>query len=380
MFMRTQGLRTVLAVAAVLVAALPAHAAEKPMWVTAYYAVWSQAGGILAPNEIDFGAITHLVHFALSPLPDGSIDTTSQRNAITPEQSAAVVAAAHAAKKPVLLCVGGYSAGPGFHAAVADPTARVALEANLVKLVTDRGYDGLDVDFEPLDKADVPGFDAFVHDLRAGLTAAKPGLLMTAAAGQQPKEYAAIQDQFDQINLMTYDLSGRWIGPHTWHNSSLRDNGATMLRPGVPYPSVVARLQRFLDAGVSPAKLGIGTAFYGFVWKGASAPAADTVDADPKAVPYRTIADQYLTPSRYHWDDQADAPYLSIDASDPAQRMFISYDDERLITDKVRYVRTTGLGGIMVWELGQGYRRNQPESQRDPLLSALAAATSLPLK
>ncbi len=372
-------LRTILSIFALLCLGGTSQAADKPFWVTAYYALWSQAGGILAPSEIDFDAITHLIHFAITPLPDGSIDTKPGGDCISPEQSAAVVAAAHAAKKPVLLCVGGYTAGPGFHVAVADPVARVALETNLVKMVVDRGYDGLDVDFEPLQTADIPGFDVFVHELRVRLTAAKPGLLMTAAAGQQPKEYALLQDQFDQINLMTYDLSGRWIGPHTWHNSSLKGNGDVVLRPGVPYPSVTSRLQRFLDGGVSPAKLSIGTAFYGFVWKGATGPAQDITDGKPVAVPYRNIADQYFASALHQWDSQADAPYLSIDATDPAQRMFISYDDERLITDKVQFARSHGLGGIMIWELGQGYRRKQPVGERNPLLDALVKAKTLPL-
>lgn len=358
-------------------AAPTAPKTQRPLWVTAYYACWSQGGGILSPSEIDFQAITHLIHFVVCPLADGSISTDVHADYITPEQSAAVVSAAHAAKRPVLLCVGGYAGGPGFHAALLDPAARATLENNLVSLVVDRGYDGLDVDFEPIAKADVPGFDTFVQDMRAKLTAAKPGLLMTAAAGQQPQEYAKVQDLFDQINLMTYDQAGRWIGPHTWHNSSLYDNGQTVLRPGTPYPSVQARLNKFLDAGVRPAKLSIGTAFYGFVWKGATGPAQDVVDNKAKDIPYRTLMEKYYTADRYKWDDQAHAPYLAIDSDDASERLFISYDDERLEAEKVQFARDKGLGGIMIWELGQEYRRNLPVGNRNPLLTSIARANGM---
>jgi chitinase len=359
-------------------AAKQAKPVRSPLWVTAYYAVWSQSGGILAPNEIDFSAITHLIHFAAEPLPDGSISSDLGGDTITPLQSAEVVAAAHAAHRPVLLCVGGHAASAGFHAAVEDPTARATLEMNLVNMVVLRGYDGLDIDFEPLAAIDIPYFELFVRDMRARLTAAKSGLLMTCAAGNgQPQEYAKLQGLFDQINLMTYDQSGPWIGPHTWYNSNLQNGAGLMLRPGVPYPSVEEHLQRFLDAGVSPSKLSIGTAFYGFVWTGASGPAQDFSGPPPVAVPYRKIIDQY--PSLVHWDSQAVAPYLSIDASDPAQQEFISYDDERLITDKVLYARSHGLGGVMIWELGQGYRRDQPAGQRDLLLESVKRACSMPM-
>ncbi|HEY3332670.1 MAG TPA: glycoside hydrolase family 18 protein [Capsulimonadaceae bacterium] len=372
-----------LIVVALLAAASVAHAdgpktSKKPFWVTVYYACWSQNNGTLLPSEIDFSAITHLIHFAVEPLADGSIDTNTKADYVTPEQSAAVITAAHAAKRKVLLCVGGYKGGDGFHAAVADPAARAALEANLVKLVVDRGYDGLDVDYEPLNTVDIPSFELFVHEIRAQLTAANPGLMMTAAAGQQPAEYAKLEGLFDQINLMTYDLSGRWIGPRTWFNSCLSDNGDVKLRPGVPYPSVTARLQRFLDGGVPASKLSIGTAFYGFIWKGASGPALETAPgaAAPTTMAYSKIMDQYFSTTRYQWSNQAVAPYLSIDAEDPAQRMFISYDDERLIAEKVRFAQERGLGGIMVWELGQGYRRNKPAGERNPLLTSLKQALS----
>ncbi|MDR3707431.1 MAG: glycoside hydrolase family 18 protein [Capsulimonadaceae bacterium] len=350
-----------------------------PLWVTAYYAVWSQERHVLDPREIDFSAITHLIHFAVEPAADGSIDTSKGRDVITPAQSADVIAAAHAAGRPVLLCVGGDAGGAGFHAAVHDPPARSALEATLVKLVVDRGYDGLDIDFEPLNRPDVADFDTFVRDMRAQLNAAKPGLMMTAAAGsQQVQEYASVQDLFDQINLMTYDLSGRWIGPVTWFNSCLQNAGNRLLPRGTPCPSVSGRVKQFLDAGVNPKKLSIGTAFYGFIWNGANGPLQAFADAAPRDIAYSRLMDQYYAPAVYRWDGMADAPYLSIDASDPAKRLFISYDDERLIRDKVRYARTHGLGGVMIWELGDGYRRNQPSGQRDLLLKAVKDAVNEP--
>jgi hypothetical protein len=37
-------------------------------WVSAYYAAWQESW--LPPEAIDFGAITHLQHFAVVPNPD----------------------------------------------------------------------------------------------------------------------------------------------------------------------------------------------------------------------------------------------------------------------------------------------------------------------
>jgi hypothetical protein len=40
----------------------------------------------------------------------------------------------------------------------------------------------------------------------------------------------------------------------------------------------------------------------------------------------------------------------------------------------VSYARNQGLGGVMIWEIGQGYRATQPSGQRDPLLQAVKQA------
>ena len=34
--------------------------------------------------------------------------------------------------------------------------------------------------------------------------------------------------------------------------------------------------------------------------------------------------------------------------------MFVSYDDEHTCQAKVSYARDLGLGGVMIWEIGQG--------------------------
>src|SRR3982751_2526133 len=44
------------------------------LWVTAYYAGWNQS--YLAPSNIDFGAVSHVIHFSVVPNSNGSLDTT----------------------------------------------------------------------------------------------------------------------------------------------------------------------------------------------------------------------------------------------------------------------------------------------------------------
>ena len=61
---------------------------------------------------------------------------------------------------------------------------------------------------------------------------------MAAPAYAQPAMFASIQDQFDQINVMTYDLSGPYSGWVTWFNSPIQDGGYRFASTGGLVPSV----------------------------------------------------------------------------------------------------------------------------------------------
>jgi chitinase len=271
----------------------------------------------------------------------------------------------------VLLSVGGWLSAAAFRSAYSE-AHRAAFTANLVHLVTSRGYDGLDIDMEPLIASDAPGYETFIRDLKAQMTAASPKLLLTAATAAQPEMFARLSPSFDQINLMTYDLAGPWTGFKTWHNSALYGDGKAMMNPGQPFPSASGMVERFVAAGVPRRKLGIGAAFYGTVWTGADAPGQPIAGVTMQTgVPYAAILSTYYQPGRARWDPQAQAPFLSIDGT---QKQFVSYDNELLCAKKVAYARAQKLGGVMVWELGSGYCPALPAGHREPLLSAVKRA------
>ena len=351
----------------------PSQAAPSDnVWVCGYYLSGDQDSGRLPPEKIDLQAVSHVIHFGLFPNDDGTIGPDSK--GIPVKNSLAMVKLAHAAGKKIVVCMG-LSQGPKKVRVALEDDIRPKLVRNLVDLVVMRGYDGLDIDIEPLEDADVPTYSKFVHEMRAALDAAGPGHLLMAAVASQPKMFADLQNDFDRVNLMTYDDAGPYPGNRSWHNASLYGGGKDMMNAEEPYYSADYMVQQFLKAGVAPAKLGIGVAFYGYIWSGVSAPKQDitgltAADIDDGAA-YSKIMDEYYQPSRYHWDDDAKAPWLGIDAPEKKDRKFISYDDERLCALKIDYVRQNHLGGVIIWELGAGYRPKQPEGKQDPLLQAV---------
>lgn len=353
------------------------HCGSNPqpaIWVSAYLRAVKQ-DVVLPVSEIDFGAFTHLIHFSVRPRSDGTLDVS----AITAASSQEVVRAAHAAGRKVLLCAGGSDTGADWAPAIADPATRSALVDALLAMVTDRHYDGIDLDFEPLDPARLgdpsllADFGAFVDGLHARLAA--QGLLLTAAPGPTMLEasfYAARQAEFDQINLQTYNLSGVST-KETWHNSALTSGGAVNGSNGQPLPSCESKLQLYRDAGAAPAKLGLGIDFNRKTWAGASAPQQKlTGVSPPQPITYAQVMDTLDSSSAYHWDDGPQVPWVL--GSSPA---FVSYDDDRSVGAKIDYVKSQHLGGAMIWELSAGYRPGQPQGQRDALLQAIKKAAGL---
>jgi len=195
---------------------------------------------------------------------------------------------------------------------------------------------------------------------------------------------ASIQGQFDQINVMTYDLSGPYAGWVTWFNSPIYDGGYTFPDTTELVPSIGAAVSNFLNHGVAPGKLGIGLPFYGYIWTGGpgvTQPREAWPPGNPPTVStssYAAIVSRYYHTNLYHWDTIAQAAYLSVTNSPASADMFISYDDAQACQTKVSLARNLHLGGIMIWELSQDYLSTQPAGQRTPLVQTLKQSLATP--
>jgi chitinase len=334
-------------------------------------------------SSIDFAALTHIIHFSVEPNANGTLNSSA--NSITPGNSSSIITNAHAAGRKVLICVGGAGTQSGFQGATSDAT-RGAFISNLVNFMSGRGYDGIDLDWEPLDPADSQQYTKFVNALRLALDALSPRPLLTAAIASPPTPaslLATVQSQFDQLNLMTYDLSGPYAGWVTWFNAPIYDGGYHFQSTGGLVPSADGMVSNLIAAGVAPGKLGIGIAFYGWLWAGgtgtstggAALPRQSWTTAPATSQPtYNIIMSTYYQSNLYHWDTNAQAAYLSMDNPGAPDDKFLSYDDQRTCQSKVSYARNHHLGGVMLWELAQDHHPNQA----DPLLQSIKQALATP--
>ena len=230
-----------------------------------------------------------------------------------------------------------------------------------VALFKQYGIDGLDLDWEypaiegfPGHKYDAADKDNFTQLVKAIRNEMGNDYLLTFAAGgftqylQQSIDWDAVMSQVDFVNLMTYDLVGGYATVTGHH---------TLLQHSMPgQESTVNAVNWLLDKKVSSNKLIIGAAMYARVWD--SVPDINhglyQSGKFKQGVDYADFKNYFNDTSgfKYYWDKKAKAPYQY----NASKNLFATFDDERSIREKIKFIRRKKLGGIMFWELGEDAR------------------------
>lgn len=341
-------------------------------WISGYYVGYQRS--LYPETQVDFSVLTHVFVGPILPTSNGGVLTHFDiDNTNGPIMARNLSSRAHQFGRKAVLMLG----GAGTHTemvSAASSANRATFVANLISTMDTLGYDGIDVDWEPIDAVDRAPLLALLQDLRA----ARPGMILTIPVGwvntnfpgSVDSWYATVAGVVDQMNLMTYDMAGPYSGWVTWHSSALFDN-----QPNHP-SSVASSAQLYRNVGVPPAKLGIGIGFFGTCWRGATGPrqtigSGVSLVAGDNTMSYTNIMASYYDATKRVWDDLAKVPYLSFTtAKGPQQCNFISYDDEQSIAEKGAHVKANGLGGAIIWTIGQGHLPNAPAGSQDPLLTA----------
>jgi chitinase len=269
----------------------------------------------------------------------------------------------------IVISIGGWAWSENFSDAVFSDTGRLAFAKSAVDIIGKYQLDGVDIDWEypaipgeegnvyrPEDKLN---FTLMFRDLRLQLDSVSKKnnrkYLLTTAVGGFPRfaentEMNNAQQYLDYISLMTYDFSGKeTVGHHT------------NLFPSADYEkenSVDKAVKTFKMAGVPAEKLVVGLAFYGRSWilSGSDKPVMQhKIVSSVRGGGFTFLKDSLMDQRGFktYWDKKAKAPYLFNDST----RQFISYDNERSIKSKIKYVKKHKLGGVMFWEYSSDLKK-----------------------
>lgn len=279
-----------------------------------------------------------------------------------------------------LISVGGWTWSGQFSDAALTASSRTKFADSAVKFIRDYGFNGVDLDWEyPVSGglaanktrlADKQNFTLLLQTIRDKLNTAQKQdgktYLLTIAAGAFPgyvnnTEIGKISQIVDWINLMTYDYHGDWEKASN-HQAPLfadpEESNKANAKSNIDYT-----VHTYLKAGVPSNKLVLGIPLYGRSWTGcgvnnqgmyqtctgvAAGVIADGIHE------YGNLEKQgWINGKGFvrYWNNSSKVPWLY----NKATETFISYEDPESIAIKASYIKSTGLGGAMLWEANQDF-------------------------
>jgi len=264
----------------------------------------SSKNWIYGINAIDFSKITDLNLAFINPDSTGNFPPN--------EDLRRVVQLAHENNVRVFASIGGGNP-PSYMATLMKSDNRTSFISNIVALADTYNFDGIDVDIE--NDLINDQYAPFVYELAMAVKPKKK--LLTAALASWNGDIVSdtTLQQYDFINVMSYDKTGPW----------------DTTRPGQhsPYSMTEGDFNYFhLKRNIPANKLFMGLPFYGYGF-GSGA---------PSGLSYKQIIAAY--PGSQN-NDEVNLPGGGT----------IYYNGMPTIKDKVLFTKTNKAGGVMIWQL-----------------------------
>jgi chitinase len=314
--------------------------------------------------QIPFQELTHINHAGVNFNADGSLSVPD--GFLEPE----LITKAHAAGVKVLLLLGGDFTG-------LETTAGglSTLVTNLDTFIAEHHYDGVDIDWEyPSSALDETTFFNLMSALREAFPSPRYFLSADVAPwGGTGYDFPQVTPVVDFFNIMGYDCAGPWTDDGQLNFPIFPDPTNPEPWECEPGGSDKEAIDIYLQQlNVPPAKLNIGTPFYGYFYKNVSSLFGPCTNCNNTVLSenYGTFIKQRINAKGWEtfYDTYALVPYMLRKDGKPG---YITYDDMFSTYYRIWYsVWQRGLGGSFMWSLDADY-----DGTTQDLLTAMYSAT-----
>ncbi len=231
------------------------------------------------------------------------------------------------------------------HSVVNNEAYRDSLIQNLLTLMEEKGYQGVDIDFEYILAEDRDAFSAFVRQVAETMRDAgyhtSVALAPKTSSDQagllyEGKDYRALGEAADHVLLMTYEW-GYTYGPPM----------------AVAPVNQVRRVVEYALTQIPREKIDLGIPNYGYDWplpyeRGVTAAATvSNVQAVQIAVEHG---------AEILFDPVAQSPYFRYTEGGTEHEVW--FEDVRSLQEKFNLIKTYGLRGCGYWQIMQWFRAN----------------------
>ncbi len=337
---------------------------RKPEKIVGYYAAWNKT---VSPKDIDAEKLTHInyafanigndlkIELGYPDVDEKNIKELNKLKKINPELK-------------TLISIGGWNWSGDFSNVALTEESRNTFADSVIDFIVKYKFDGVDIDWEypvggglPTNKTrpeDKQNFTLLMRKLREklderGKIDGKHYLLTFAGATNNDYlnniELDKLAEYVDYVNVMTYDIHGP-RDQFTDFNAPLFTNSDRS--PQYKW-SVDEGITNWIKTGFPRDKMVMGIPFYGYEYK--DVPDINYGLYQPfshgNSISYSDIVKNYIDdPNFVHFfHKESKVPWLFDGFT------FISYDNKKSIGYKAKYIKDKGLGGAMIWELGQDY-------------------------
>lgn len=230
-------------------------------------------------------------------------------------------------------------------AIVRNPNKTETLINNLLDVMADKNYGGLDIDFEYIKAEDRDLFTEFVRKCANSMH--ENGYLISVAlapktsANQQGllyegKDYKALGEIADSVLLMTYEW-GYTYGP-----------------PMAVAPiNQVRRVVEYAVTEISPLKIDLGIPNYGYDWPLPYERGITKAKTIGNIEAVRIAAENGVN---IEFDETAQSPYFTYESNGVSHEVW--FEDVRSIQKKFDLITEFGLHGAGYWNIMQFFRAN----------------------
>lgn len=231
------------------------------------------------------------------------------------------------------------------HSVVNSEEYKDNLIRNLLEVMEEKGYQGVDIDFEYILAEDRDAFTAFVQDVTAAMrgngyrtsvalapktSSEQKGLLY------EGKDYRALGEAADHVLLMTYEW-GYTYGP-----------------PMAVAPlNQVRRVVEYALTQIPTEKIDLGIPNYGYDWP------LPYVKGTTKAATINNVQAVRIAVengAEIRFDDVAESPYFTYTENGVEHEVW--FEDVRSLLAKFELIKEYGLRGCGYWQIMQWFRAN----------------------
>ncbi len=230
-------------------------------------------------------------------------------------------------------------------AVVWDTAAGERLILGLIETMQEKGYGGVDIDFEYIRREDRDAFTGFIRQAaqaihEAGLklsialapktSADQPGLLY------EGKDYPALGALADSVLLMTYEWGYKY-GPNM----------------AVAPINKVEQVVRYAVTEIPAEKIRLGIPNYGYDWSLPYVPNATVANTIGNVEAVQIAIVHY---ARIQYDETAQSPWFRYWQDGVEHEVW--FEDMRSLAAKFRLVEEYGLQGMGYWQIMRWWRAN----------------------